>query len=349
MWSRVKEYLEKLKALAAEYAIWAERELKGKSGAEKRAAVVRKVSSLIPAPWYLAPIKDWLIGRAVDFAVERLNWGSGWNFADTQDVATAVSSVLESSTRSAAAPQAYRATDNVDARLNELYEQYGILKEEPISESPPAPLAVPIAEVVSAPVKVDIGWDDSIRFVLKWEGSANFTIVNGKPVLKPGAAADMGGLTNMGITASTLAAAKKQGLVGHSDITRLTLDEAKKIYRANFWDKWSWGALSWPVCLCCLDITVNHGPAGMARIVQRACNALGKTLDVDGKYGPRTKAALTDLAVAKPVLLAERICYYRKDYYERIIAAKPSQAVFQKGWYNRLRDLAAATGVKSPV
>lgn len=344
MWSRVKEYLEKVKALAAEYAIWAERELKGKSGTEKRAAVVRKVSSLIAVPWYLAPIKEWLIGRAVDFVVERLNWGSGWNFADTRDVKTAVASVLEPSTHGITAARAYRATEDVDARLNELYERYGILKEESVpakSDSPP----VPIANAVSAPAK----WDESIRFVLKWEGPANFTVANGVPKLKPGAAADMGGLTNMGITVSTLAAAKKQGLVCHSDIARLTLEEAKAIYRANFWDKWGWGALPWPVCLCCLDITVNHGPAGMARIVQRACNALGKTLDVDGKYGPKTKAALTDLAATKPTLLAERVCYYRKDYYDRIIRSKPSQEVFRKGWFNRLKALAETAGVKSPV
>jgi len=40
---------------------------------------------------------------------------------------------------------------------------------------------------------------------------------------------------------------------------------------------------------------------------------------------------------------------WRKDYFDRIIAANPSQDCFRKGWYNRLKMLAKEAGVASPV
>ena len=99
----------------------------------------------------------------------------------------------------------------------------------------------------------------AIDFSLKWEGGRNFSIINGKPVVKGAAKNDMGGATAYGITWSTLKAAHKAGIVAHNDICKLILDEAREIYRKNFWDKYGWGLLDWPVCLCCLDCCINHG------------------------------------------------------------------------------------------
>ena len=38
-------------------------------------------------------------------------------------------------------------------------------------------------------------FERSIAFSLKWEGGQNFTVVNGKPVIKGAAKADAGGAT----------------------------------------------------------------------------------------------------------------------------------------------------------
>ena len=38
-------------------------------------------------------------------------------------------------------------------------------------------------------------FDRAIAFSLKWEGGRNFTIVNGRPVIKGTAKADLGGAT----------------------------------------------------------------------------------------------------------------------------------------------------------
>ena len=170
----------------------------------------------------------------------------------------------------------------------------------------------------------------AIAFSLKYEGGRNFNIVNGRPVVKEAAKADAGGATAYGITWATLKNAYKGGVVAHDDICRLTLDEAKLIYKKNYWDKYHWDELEWPVCLCCLDCCINHG--GFASILQRAAIDCGQSVVVDGKFGPKTFAALK---ACDPVKLSQYIYEERKKYYHKIVAKKPSQKVYLKGWLAR--------------
>lgn len=180
----------------------------------------------------------------------------------------------------------------------------------------------------------------SIEFSLKWEGGKNFSVVNGRPVVKGAAKNDAGGATAYGITWATLKAAHKQGLTAHDNICDLTLDEAKKIYKANYWDKYNWGKLEWPACLCCLDCCINHG--GFASILQRAANDCGRSVVVDGKMGPKTFAALCECDARE---LAGAIYRERVKYYEKIIARNPSQEVFRKGWMRRAEGMREAGGL----
>ena len=181
----------------------------------------------------------------------------------------------------------------------------------------------------------------AIDFSLKWEGGRNFSIINGRPVVKGVAKNDMGGATAYGITWSTLKAAYKAGVVTHNDICKLTLDEAREIYRKNYWDKYGWGLLDWPVCLCCLDCCINHG--GFASILQRAVIDCGQSVVIDGKFGPKTFAALR---ACDPQRLAGAIYKQRKRYYEKIVANNPSQRVFLKCWLRRADEMARVAGVK---
>ena len=183
-------------------------------------------------------------------------------------------------------------------------------------------------------------FDRSMDFSLKWEGGRNFAIVNGKPVIKGAAKADLGGATAYGITWQTLKSAHKAGIVAHDDICKLTVDEAKAIYRKNFWDRYGWEQLEWPVCLCCLDCCINHG--GFASILQRAAIDCGQSVVVDGKFGPKTFAALK---ACEPQKLARAIYSQRKKYYEKIVARNPSQKVFMKGWMRRADEMAREAGV----
>ena len=183
-------------------------------------------------------------------------------------------------------------------------------------------------------------FERSIEFSLKWEGGRNFNIVNGKPIVKGAAKNDTGGATAFGIIIPTLKAAFSAGIVPHQDICKLTLDQAMAIYRKNFWERYGWGKLDWPVCLCCLDCSINHG--GFAAILQRAAIDCGQSVVVDGKFGPKTFAAIK---ACDPLMLAKAIYRQRKNYYEKIIARNPKQAVFRNGWFRRADDMARTAGV----
>ncbi len=180
----------------------------------------------------------------------------------------------------------------------------------------------------------------SIDFSLKWEGGRNFNIVNGQPVIKGNARAYLGRATAYGITWNTLKSAHKLGIVSHNDICKLTHEEAKLIYKKSFWDKYGWEQLEWPVCICCLDCCINHG--GFALILQKAVIDCGQNVVIDGKFGPKTFAALK---ACDPQKLATAIYKQRKLYYEKIAARNSTQKTFLKGWLRRANEMAKTAGV----
>jgi len=171
------------------------------------------------------------------------------------------------------------------------------------------------------------------KYVDAAEGGANFTVVDGKPVLKSAARADRGGPTKYGITARTLAAAASQGIVSHGDIVKLTRAEADAIYRANYWGPSKAGQMKWGLCLVHYDCAVNCGVSRAARLLQRALCNLGAALAVDGVIGPRTLAALEEYNTDAVV---EAYLAVREAYYRGLVERNPRQGVFLNGWLNRL-------------
>ena len=57
-----------------EQVVWAERELRGKTGAEKKAIVVKKLDNLIVLPAALEWVDDILISYLVDLACNMFNF-----------------------------------------------------------------------------------------------------------------------------------------------------------------------------------------------------------------------------------------------------------------------------------
>lgn len=165
--------------------------------------------------------------------------------------------------------------------------------------------------------------------------------------------ADKGGKTNYGITEATLNAAYKAGLVKHSDIAKLTVDDAKTIYRANYWDACKCDSLPAPLDYLVLDAAVNHGTGGAGKLLQRSTNRCLKAnvAAVDGAIGPLTLNALASylgrykLGCTFPV---ELICHVflleRVELYNLIIAKDPSQKAFIHGWLNRIHKNYEAIG-----
>lgn len=72
----------KIKNKVIDAVVWAERELRGKTGREKRDAAVKKLDDLIVLPPFLEPFDGPIIGFLVDLVVDKLNTSLGHNFSD---------------------------------------------------------------------------------------------------------------------------------------------------------------------------------------------------------------------------------------------------------------------------
>lgn len=312
----VREMYEKLKANVIECVVWAERELSGKSGEEKKAAVKKRLDEMIPLPFYLEWADDLLIDYLIEVVCAQMNAITSRKLETVTDVKK-MAAVIE-------LPEPVLLAEgvtekSVDERIEELYRQYDIKGDAISTENTAVDLKKAKADIAS-----NKAYNASIDFLLKWEGGY---------VDHPN---DKGGPTNRGITIPVLKVAQAQGIVKHSNIKDLTKEEAMAIYKVNYWNRHGWNELAWPVCAAMLDISVNHGARGWALIVQRACNKLGAGLVVDGKYGAKSKAALWSLSRREPKGLALAICDMKQDYYNRIVTGDASQKVFLKGWTNRV-------------
>ena len=85
---------DKLKKWVVDQVMWAEANMKGKTGKEKRQAVVDKLDSLITLPWFLEWMDGPLIGWLVDMACSVFNKKNGHDWGnkvqDTKEVVKAV-------------------------------------------------------------------------------------------------------------------------------------------------------------------------------------------------------------------------------------------------------------------
>jgi peptidoglycan L-alanyl-D-glutamate endopeptidase CwlK len=160
-------------------------------------------------------------------------------------------------------------------------------------------------------VPKDAQWDKILSFILKYEGG----YVNDPD--------DAGGETNRGITKATLASAYAQGLVSHNVVKDVTREDASKIYAARYYLCYGYDKLPYEVSLVVTDTTVNSGRGGAAKVVQGALVSVGYAVTVDGKWGPKTQAALEEAVGENPAgWLAEAVLAKRKAFYDRANASK---------------------------
>lgn len=71
-----------------------------------------------------------------------------------------------------------------------------------------------------------------------------------------------------------------------------------------------------------------------SKLLQKACNKMGANLLIDGKIGRKTLDVANSL---NEVLLFSNLIQVRKDFFISISQGK--NAVFLKGWLNRLKDM----------
>ena len=115
----------------------------------------------------------------------------------------------------------------------------------------------------------------------------------------------------------------------HLDIADLQLDEAKAIYKSDYWDRVCCDQLPPAIALLVFDASVNSGPDRAARWLQTALN-----VKVDGAVGPVTLAAAQQCAGQGAAVLAE--------YQARrlmFLASLPTWRTFALGWSRRVCSL----------
>ena len=146
-------------------------------------------------------------------------------------------------------------------------------------------------------------FDWCIQFILEEEGG----YVNNPR--------DPGGETKYGIS-------KRQ--YPYIEIQKLTEENAKELYRLDYWVPIGGDDLPQPLGLCMLDCAINQGVASAIRMLQGAIKA-----NVDGSIGPQTRTLLRQIPIEDVVnnFMAERgLKYARTTNFD----------VFGKGWMRRL-------------
>ena len=158
-----------------------------------------------------------------------------------------------------------------------------------------------------------INFDEIIEVVLHHEGG----YVNDPK--------DPGGETNFGI-------AKRSH--PDVDIKNLTKDDAKEIYKEHYWDGNKVESLPEQLRHIYFDMCVNQGKGRAVKILQRAANAKGADLKVDGGLGPKTLGAINDSNVE-----LQRVRAYRVKYYADLVTRKPDLEKFFYGWFKRALEV----------
>ena len=136
---------------------------------------------------------------------------------------------------------------------------------------------------------------------------------------------DPGGETNYGI-------AKRSH--PDVDIKNLTKEGAKEIYKEVYWDKNKVESLPEELWHIYFDMCVNQGKSRAVKIIQRAVNGKGGSLDVDGGMGPMTIAA-----IGKSRVELDRVRAYRVKYYADLVTKKPDLERFYFGWFKRALEV----------
>ena len=131
--------------------------------------------------------------------------------------------------------------------------------------------------------------------------------------------ADPGGKTQYGITE---AVARAHGFTG--DMRTLTRDEAKRIYRADYWEPVRADELPPQVRYDVFDGAVNSGVKQSVKWLQRAVGVID-----DGIIGPKTLAAVHAVA---PDRVAKRYNGHRLRFMKDL----KNWPSFSRGWADRI-------------
>lgn len=163
-----------------------------------------------------------------------------------------------------------------------------------------------------------------VPIIFKWEGG-----YNNHPL-------DKGGSTNMGVTIETWRKVgydkDGDGDIDVDDLKLLTKDDVvNRVLKPHYWDRWKADRIkNQSVANIVVDWVWASGAWGI-KYPQRILRVAD-----DGVVGPKTLEAINNYPDQSE--LFKKLWLGRKQHFEDIVAAKPSQKEFIKGWLNRLND-----------
>lgn len=115
------------------------------------------------------------------------------------------------------------------------------------------------------------------------------------------------------------------------NIKTLTWAQAKAVYYTRYWIEGSCDRLPARIAVLHFDGCVNHGVGRANRFLQRA---LGVADDgIIGKITVEVSFNQDDIEVCS------RICDQRENFYRDIVARRPNQQKFLKGWLRRINEM----------
>lgn len=145
--------------------------------------------------------------------------------------------------------------------------------------------------------------------------------------------------TNMGISAGFLSG-KLGRAVSVSEMQGLTREKVSLVYRRYFWDDILGDKINHQrVAETAMDARVLHGHTGK-KLLQRTLNALGNSLEVDGKVGPITLDAINR---ADPARLINGLSSARAGLVKRLAREREGNGRYLDGWLKRINSFRVAT------
>ena len=166
----------------------------------------------------------------------------------------------------------------------------------------------------------------AFRFTMEQEGGATYT---NDP-------RDPGGPTKYGVTLNfdrgSIPDKDADGDIDFRDVQLLSEADALVIYREDYWIPGRCDAMPDALALAHADSMYNLGCGAAPKILQRAINCCGLSVEVDGKIGPRTLKAvchLEDSGRLEDLIRAqadERLRYYQ---------SRPGWRTYGRGWRAR--------------
>lgn len=158
---------------------------------------------------------------------------------------------------------------------------------------------------------------------------------------------DPGGHTNYGITLGLIQDLhldlNHDGTINYVDIKGMSVEDAKSIYRRQWWDKYQYGTINdQTLATKVFDFSVNMGSSRAHKLLQQAINSVtGGCLVVDGILGSSTFRVINE-ALKTPEQQQKVLDAYSNAvwaFYTSLAEKNPKLKTFLRGWRNRAYDI----------